>query len=310
MPPIVSLLSGFVVVLVVGMLLRRSGRAPEHSAVALNAVILNVTLPSLIISILYDAHLDSGAVRALVASASALLVTLLLTWQIGVWRRWSRPVTGSAMMVASFCNTAFLGIPVVRAAFPATLSSSSSAHAAAVLIDAGTTGVLLWTVGVIIAQRFGGAASSSLRDSLVKILTQPTTWALAAATIMPALSVPLSTWWRDLLVSVGALTGPLVFLSLGFSLDFSAVRAAGRPLAWVLVLKLVVSPAVAFSACTLLAVPAPQSTVAVLQSAMPTAMVSSILAVAAGCDKALATAAAVVTTALALLTLPVWSMLG
>ena len=309
MSPIVSLLSGFVLVLVVGALLRRSGRAPEQTSTALNAVILNVTLPCLIVSMLYDAPIDTGALRALLASAIALVVTAVLTWRIGVWRRWSRPVIGAAVMVASFCNTAFLGIPVVRATFPASLPSSSAAHATAVLIDAGTTGVLLWTVGVVVAQRFGGSASTTMRVSFFKILLQPTTWALLIATILPALSVPLSAWWQGLLSSLGTLTGPLVFLSLGFSLDFSAVRLAGRSLLWVIVLKLVVSPAVALAACAVLAVPAPHNDVAVLQSAMPTAMVSSILAGAGGCDKALSTAAAVVTTVLALLTLPAWSAL-
>ena len=309
MPPIVSLLSGFVLVLVVGALLRRSGRAPEQTSAALNAVILNVTLPCLIVSIVYDAHVDTGALRALAASALALVGTAVLTWRIGLWRQWSRPVIGSAIMVASFCNTAFLGIPVVRAAFPLSEPSSSSAHAAAVLIDAGTTGVLLWTIGVVIAQRFGGAASTTMRGSALRILLQPTTWALLIATILPAFSVPLSPWWQGLLTSLGVLTGPLVFLSLGCSLDFSAVRFAGRPLLWVVALKLFVSPALAWAACRALSAPAPHDVVSVLQSAMPTAMVSSILAVAAGCDKALATAAAVVTTVLALVTLPLWSAL-
>ena len=43
---------------------------------------------------------------------------------------------------------------------------------------------------------------------------------------------------------------------------------------------------------------------AVLQAAMPTAVVSAIIAANAGCDARLASAAAVVTTLLSLLTLP------
>ena len=306
MAQIVSLLVGFVVLLVVGVVLRRSGRVPEQASASLNAIVLNVTLPSLIVASMSGASVGAGAARAVLASTVALVTTALITWRLGLWRRWSRPVIGSAIMTASFCNTAFLGIPVVRAVFPAAEPSSSLAWSTSILIDAGITGVGLWTLGVIIAARFGGGGEASLRDSAKQLLTQPTTWALVLAATLNATSLALPPWWRSLFESVGVLTGPLVFLSLGASLDFSAVRFAGRPLAYVVVLKLLVSPAIAAACCVALSVPSPASTVAVLQSGMSTAMVGSILAATAGCDKTLAIAAAVVTTVVAMLTLPLW----
>jgi predicted permease len=304
--PIVSLLLGLFLVLLVGALLRRSGRAPEQTSTALNAIILQVTLPALIVSVLSKAQLDGNAVRALLASAIALFGTAFVAWRVGVWRRWSRPVVGSAIMVSSFCNTAFLGVPVIRAAFP----DEPSASATAVIIDAGTTGVLMWTFGLVVAQRFGGTARMQVRDSLRQLLLQPTTWALAIAVALSVTQTALPAWLQSTAGLVGGATAPLVFVSLGFSLEFSALSKAGAPLLWTVVLKLLLSPAIAAAACMALSVPSPLDTVAVLQSGMSTAMVGSIVAVSAGCDRALATATAVLTTLLALFTLPLWSHLA
>lgn len=305
MSPIVSLLLGLFLVLLVGVLLRRSGRAPEQTSAVLNAIILQVTLPALIVSVLSKAQLDGGALRALLASATALFGTAFIAWRVGVWRRWSRPVVGSAVTVSCFCNTAFLGVPVIRAAFP----DEPAASATAVIIDAGTTGVLMWTFGLVVAQRFGGAARLHLSGSLRQLLLQPTTWALAVAVLLSTTHTPLPAWLQSSVALVGGATAPLVFVSLGFSLEFSALTTAGAPLLWTVLLKLLVSPAIAAAACMALSVPPPLNTVAVLQSGMSTAMVGSIVAISAGCDRALATATAVTTTVLALFTLPLWSHL-
>ncbi len=306
MSPIVSLLLGLFVVLLVGVLLRRSGRAPEQTSTVLNAIILQVTLPALIVSVLSKAALDGGALRALLASATALFGTACVAWRVGVWCRWPRPVIGSAIMVSSFCNTAFLGIPVIRAAFP----DEPAASATAVVIDAGTTGLLMWTFGVVVAQRFGGTARLRVGDSVRQLLLQPTTWALVVAVLLSATHTPLPTWLQSSVALVGGATAPLVFVSLGFSLEFSALTTAGAPLVWTVLLKLLLSPAIAAAMCVALSVPAPLNTVAVLQSGMSTAMVGSIVAIGGGCDSALATATAVTTTLLALFTLPLWSHLA
>lgn len=301
-----SLLLGLFVVLLVGVLLRRSGRAPEQTSTVLNAIILQVTLPALIVSVLSKADLGGEALRALLASATALFGTAFLAWRVGVWRRWSRPVIGSAIMVSSFCNTAFLGVPVIRAAFP----DAPAASATAVIIDAGTTGALMWTFGLVVSQRFGGTARLHVSDSLRQLLLQPTTWALALAVLLSTTHTALPAWLQSSVALVGGATAPLVFVSLGFSLEFSALTTAGAPLLWTVLLKLLVSPAIAALACTALSVPSPLDTVAVLQSGMSTAMVGSIVAISAGCDRVLATATAVTTTVLALFTLPLWSHLA
>lgn len=307
---VVSLLAGFVLILAVGALLVRTGRAPTTTPTVLNAVVLNVTLPCLIVATLDGAVIDDRAWRALLASSLALVTMMTLTWRLGLWRGWSRPVIGSAMMGASFCNTAFLGIPVMRAVFPATEASSSLAWATAIVVDAGITSIALWTLGVVVAERFGGSSSLGLRASLARLIKQPMTIALAIAVVLLVVDEPLPRWWIALFEKVGVLTGPLVFLSLGAALDLSSLRFAGRPLLAVTVLKLAVSPALALLFCRLLSVPPPMSTVSVLQSGMSTAMVASIVAVASGCDKGLATGAAVVTTLIGLATLPLWAMVG
>ena len=96
-----------------------------------------------------------------------------------------------------------------------------------------------------------------------------------------------------------------MFLALGLSLDLRSLRGRVRPLVAVAAVKLLLAPAVALGAAVALGLKRPVSEVAVLQSAMPTSMVSVIVAARYGCDGQFAAATAVVTTLGALASLPV-----
>ena len=110
------------------------------------------------------------------------------------------------------------------------------------------------------------------------------------------------------LAQVGRTTSILAFLTIGLGLDLGSLRGQGPALAGIAVIKLGVSPVVATLVLLALGVRGEVAQTAVLQAAMPTAMVSVIIAANAGCDARLASAAAVVTTTLALATLPLTVM--
>jgi len=309
------LLSLFALV-AVGQLLRVTAALPPTAAEVLARVIVVVTMPALIVVILADARFEASLLPALVATTVALLVALVLGATLLRLLGGSRPAQGSAGIVASFSNTAFLGIPFIVAVLP----GSRPAATAAVIIDTVDTTILLLTLGVGFAGAMagprvitktaigphsgpGGPWRRIARGGL-RLLRQPMIIAVIVGLGLALTSIAIPAVIAGPLALVGRTTSVLAFLTIGLGLDLGSLRGQGPALAGIAVIKLGISPMVAALILLALGVRGEVARTAVLQAAMPTAMVSVIIATNAGCDARLATAAAVVTTLLALATLP------
>lgn len=295
----------------VGRLLRVLRALPPGAPEVLARVILTVTMPALIVTILADARFEAALLPALVATTTALLVALGLGALLLRVLGGSRPAQGAAGIVASFSNTAFLGIPFIVAVLP----GSRSAATAAVLIDVVDTTILLLTLGVGFAgfmARPGRPASRPLAPRIAAaclgLVRQPVILAVLVGLGLALTGVALPATIAGPLAQVGQTTPVLAFLTIGLGLDPASLRGQTLALAGIAAIKLCVAPVVAALVLLALDVRGEVAQAAVLQAAMPTAMVSVIIATNAGCDARLATAAAVVTTVLALATLPLTVM--
>ncbi|KYG04027.1 hypothetical protein BE21_48970 [Sorangium cellulosum] len=304
MPPVpsgdlISQLLALFAVLGVGVLLRALGRGGQADAAVLNRLVIDVTTPALIVSVLRRSGIGQGAWGAVAASTIALFACALAGVAVARALGLPRAAQGAAGLVGSFSNTGFLGVPVVLALY----GRAGDAAGTAILVDSIVTMLMLWTFGVALAARMGAGGDVDAR-SLLRVILHPNVLSIAAGLALYALPIPLPTWVERALDALGSATPTLVFLALGLSLDLRSLRGRVRPLVAVAVVKLLVSPAVALGAAVALGLRRPVSEVAVLQSAMPTSMVSVIVAARYGCDGQFAAAAAVVTTLGALVTLP------
>lgn len=302
MPPgdLISQLLALFAVLGVGVLLRAAGRGGQAEAAALNRIVIDVTTPALIVSVLRRSGIGGGAWGAVAASSVALFACALAGIAVARALGLPRAAQGAAGLVGSFSNTGFLGVPVVLALY----GPAGDAAGTAILVDSIVTTVGLWTFGVALAARMGAGGGDAGERGLRAVLLHPNVLSIAAGLALHALSIPLPTWVERALDALGGATPTLVFLALGLSLDLRSLRGRVRPLAAVAAVKLFLSPAVALGAALALGLKRPISEVAVLQSAMPTSMVSVLIAARHGCDGQLAAATAVVTTLSALATLP------
>ena len=302
--PLLIALFGLVAV---GQLLRLTGAVPASAPDVLARIILTVTMPALIVVILADARFEPALVPAVLACTVALLCACALGVLLMRSRGASRPAQGAAGVTAAFANTAFLGVPFVLAVFP----GSRGAATAAVIIDTVDTTILLLTFGVAFAgamarprlpvrsplvPRLLRAGGSLLRQPMIVAVLVGLALAISGLAIPAALARPLA--------QVGQTTAVLAFLTIGLGLDLRSLRGQTVPLAGIAAIKLLVAPAIACLVLLLLDVRGDVARTAVLQAAMPTAVVSAIIATNAGCDAQLAAAASVVTTLLSLATLP------
>lgn len=303
--PLLLMLLGLIAV---GQLLRLLALLPPDAPDVLARIIVQVTMPALIVVILARARFEPALLPALVATTLALLAALALG---ALWLRLlgaDRPAQGSAGLVSAFSNTAFLGLPFILARYP----GSASAATTAVVIDTVDTTILLLTLGVAFATAMAsqrppivpGPRLPRIARALARLLLRPMIVAVLLGLALALADLPLPDLLAAPLTQVGQATPTLAFLTIGLGLDLRSLRGHALALAGIAGIKLLVMPALVAGILLALEVRGDVAHAAVLQAAMPTAVVSAIIASDAGCDPRLASAAAVVTPILALATLP------
>lgn len=311
--PLLLMLLGLIAV---GQLLRLLALLPPGAPDVLARIIVQVTMPALIVVILARARFEPALLPALVATTLALLAALALG---ALWLRLlgaDRPAQGSAGLVSAFSNTAFLGLPFILARYP----GSASAATTAVVIDTVDTTILLLTLGVAFATAMASQRPPivpgphlphhpsprlpRIARALARLLLRPMIVAVLLGLGLALADLPLPDLLAAPLTQVGQATPTLAFLTIGLGLDLRSLRGHALALAGIAGIKLLVMPALVAGILLALEVRGDVAHAAVLQAAMPTAVVSAIIASDAGCDPRLASAAAVVTTLLALATLP------
>jgi len=291
----------------VGQLLRLLAVLPASAPEVLARIILQVTMPALIVVILARARFEPALLPALLAITLALLAALALG---ALWLRLlgaDRPAQGAAGLVSAFSNTAFLGLPFVLARYP----GSPGAATTAIVIDTVDTTILLLTLGVGFATTMArtrppapGPHLPRLARAALQLLLRPMLLAVLLGLALALSDTALPDLLTAPLTQVGQATPTLAFLTIGLGLDLRSLRGQTLALAGIAAIKLLIMPALVAGILLALDIHGDVAHVAVLQAAMPTAVVSAIIAGDAGCDARLASAATVTNTLLALATLP------
>lgn len=301
---LIPTLLGLLALVCIGVILGRTGRLgvpADRAAAALTALVVDVTLPALTLDVLLRQPLTLAVAWSLVPSTVALFASLCVGYAISSLAGWSRPVRGTVMICAAFCNTGFLGVPITRALFP----ERTDAAQAAVLIDTIDTTALLWTVGVAIAQAFGEHRGDHATQSRLRgVLLRPATLAVLVGLALNLVGAVAPAPLLSLLQGVGASTSVLVFLALGMRLDLSVLRGQRAPLLIAVAIKQVLSPAIALVVVHALSLRGAPMAVSVLQASMPAAVIASAIATQEHCDDRLA--AAIVMSSLALMVPALW----
>lgn len=302
---VVSALGRLFALLAIGWALRRAGRVGPGTPDALTEVVIELTMPALIVSTLLGRTLDSAMLGAVVAGLAGLLGSLGAGILLAPWAS-SRPaVRGTFVLCAGFCNTGFLGIPVAHALW----GPGSAGLSTAVMVDSFTTTLLLNTLGVFLALRYGSGGAFDA-SALGKLVRQPMFLAVPLGFGLQALDAKPPGPVMDLLTLVGGATVPLVFLATGMRLRFQAAWRERRAVAAITALRFGLSPALALGVALAFGLTGEVGHQAVLEVATPTALMAPVIATRYGCDEELGPAVVAVTTALSPLALLAWLGIG
>ena len=284
--------------LAIGMALRRFERVPDNAHTAINAFIINVSLPALTLSQLHAITLDPSLLHAilmpwLLFAGSALLFALL-----GKAFKLRKATTGALVVAGGLGNTSFIGLPMIE------LFYGPRGMPIGIMIDQLGTYLVLSTAGIVLICRYSESVVSG-REMAKRIATFPPLIALLVAFALIPVSYP--GWAAAVLARLGATLAPLALVSVGLQLRLEALRGYRVPLALGLGYKLALGPLL----MTLVYAGAfglrgTTTQVTLFESAMAPQIGASIVAIQYGLDARLISLMVGIGTLLSFVTLPVW----
>ena len=105
--------------LAIGMALRKFRRVPDNAHTAINAFIINVALPALILQQIHNVKLDPAMIYAVPMPWLLIAASAGLFWLLGRHLDLPPITTGAPAVVGGLGNTSFIGLPMIESFYPA-----------------------------------------------------------------------------------------------------------------------------------------------------------------------------------------------
>jgi predicted permease len=206
---------------------------------------------------------------------------------------------GALTLTGSLANTSFIGLPMIETFY------GPQGLALGILIDQMGTYMVLYTLGILVAALYWLGAWLSYRALAKKVLTFAPFIAFLAALLLIPVHYP--SWAEGLLRRLGTTLVPLALVSVGYQIQWSAVRGKLGELIAGLGFKLVVAPAlVALLFAGLLGARGETIQITIFEAAMAPQIGAAIVAVDHDLDPALVTLMVGIGIPVSFLTLPLW----
>jgi len=291
-----------------GYYLTRRGMFNEGVSKLFSSLVVNVSLPAMMISSLltaFDREKLYSAGTGIFIPFAAMLICYLAAIPIAVLIkvRPERRGVFHAMFFAS--NTIFMGMPVNLALF----GEQSTPY---VLFYYAANTTLFWTIGMygISKDRKGCDDRVIGMDTLKRIFSPPLLGFLAGLFLV-LLGIQLPSFIMDSCKYIGNLTTPLSLLFIGITFSTISIRdiRLDKDMAALLFGRFVLSPLVVYILALFIPMPSLMIKVFIIQSAMPVITQAAIAARACEVDYHYATVMVTITTILSVLFIPVYMVL-
>ncbi len=223
--------------LVLGVFLRQVKTIPQNAPATLGALILYVPLPAICLLSLPDLKWE----RSLISLALVTWIVFGLAWALANYlgKRWRLPrdAVGCLILTAGFCNSAFVGFPVIEAL----LGQEALKHA--IFLDQSGSFLIVSTFGIYLALSY---SSGKLQRRMLfkKILLFPPFIAFTLGLSAGAWGWRAEGPFREVLERLAALLTPLALISVGLQLQWRNLREELRFLCLGLGYKLILAPLV------------------------------------------------------------------
>lgn len=208
----------------------------------------------------------------------------------------SKPQEQVIRVGAALANTAFFGIPVCAALWGEQGALLASFYDQGITIPM----FILGPIGYAVRPSMGSLRAAVL-NPIILSMAAGITFSLAGIGLPEVLTQPISL--------VGGMTTPLALLLVGVLLHWNAEKTALRPLALLAGSRMLLVPLLIFGLVTLIGLEKPVMQVIVLQAAMPTSVLGTLMAYQYRSDAALAVQGNLLTVFVSVFTLVLFAVL-
>jgi len=249
--------------------------------------------PCLVFTLLTENQLTGNDIFRMIGFAALIaIITGALALFVGRVFKLERSIVVVILLTTIFSNVGNYGLPLNLFAF----GEQALAHATLYFV---TNLILLNTLGVVIASM----GNTSFKESLIRLVKFPSSYALVAAILFSQLHWRLPEPLVRTVNLLGDATIPSMLVVLGLQFQTASWRGNILALSFSNIIRLLVSPALAFGLCILFGLKGVARQAGILESAMPSAVLASILATEFNVQPALVTTVVFISTVLSPLTL-------
>ena len=266
----------------------------------LSQITFYILSPALVFTLLVSGGIEGSQVLSMMAFATVVvLLTAAITYALGRAFGLSSKLVAAFILTTTFMNAGNYGLSLNQFAFGEAGLTFASIYFVAGLMMTNSLGVYIASVG-------SGSALRALKG-LAKV---PAMYAIVLALVVRALdfTIPVPVSRPIDLLSLAAI--PSMLLLLGMQIARAGMPPNRKLLSVSVAIKLLAVPILAFLISPLFGLDGLARDVGVMQSAMPTAVMTTIIAIEFDSEAAFVTGAVLITTLLSPLTLtPLLAML-
>lgn len=260
---------------------------------AFTAVAFNLFAPCLIFQTLLDSHVPAETVLRMGGfTVLALAAPAAIAFAIALWRRWPRPLTSAVVLCALLPNAGNYGLSANLLAFGA----DGLTYASLFFV---VSSIVTYTAGVMIAS----LGRTDLRSAALGLTRVPALWAVVGALALRELHATLPAPAAHAVSLLAQACIPTFLVILGIQLRGANLRGPLRPMLLASGLRLAGGAAAGLVLAPALGLTGAARQAAVLQSAMPTAVITTIIAIEYDVEPALVASVVLLTTLLSPFTL-------
>ena len=286
------------IVLMIGLgyFLKRIDFLSEKDIDPLNKIVMYILMPCMIFSALYSADMS-------LLPTLGILPFVILTASIGsgvisyiVLKRlhYDDKKIWSVLVTVMIANTAFMGYPVNLGVY------GHPGFLRAIFCDLATTCMFL-LLSFVLVLKFGGTVKRAFRE----ILLFPPLWAVVLGISFNLLNIPIGPVLDKTVNYLADGAIPLIMISLGLSIELGGLARSKAMVIFTSIVKLGVFPLIALIFVSLLGLTGLQHDVGIIEAAMPSGMLSLLLAITYKLDYELTSDCILINTVISLITLPI-----
>ena len=285
-----------VLMICVGYVLKRIDFLSEKDIGSLNNIVVYVLMPCMIFYALYSADMSLLPVLGIlpfvifIASIGSGVISYIVLKRL----HYDDKKLWSVLVTVMIANTAFMGYPVNLGVF------GNSGFLRAIFCDLATTCMFL-ILSFVLMLKFGGTVKTALK----KILLFPPLWAVVLGISFNLLNIPIGPVLDKTIGYLGDGAIPLIMISLGLSINLDGLTRSKSMVIFTSIIKLAVFPLIAFVVVSLLGLADLQHDIGIIEAAMPSGMLSLVLAITYKLDYELTSDCILINTVISLITLPI-----